>query len=129
MGYAFVVLIQSGGNLAAVQGVLLVRGVLSPAAHMAWTGLTAAALWQAADRGWRAPAVVRFLVVFAVAVALHTAWDSISSQTGYAIVAGLSLLLLIITTHRLHLEAHRRVGDPFPVESSNVAWERHTGAV
>ena len=52
MGYAFVVLIQSQGNLAVVEEVLLVRGVLSPAAHMAWTGLTAAALWRAAERGW-----------------------------------------------------------------------------
>lgn len=44
MGYAFVVLIQSGGNLDVVQEVLFLRGVLSPASHMAWTGLTAAAL-------------------------------------------------------------------------------------
>ncbi|MBV9921158.1 MAG: PrsW family intramembrane metalloprotease, partial [Pseudonocardia sp.] len=37
MGYAFVQLISTHGSLAAVDGVLMVRGVLSPAAHMAWT--------------------------------------------------------------------------------------------
>lgn len=44
MGYAFVVRLQSHGNLAVIDDVLFLRGVLSPAAHMAWTGLTAAAL-------------------------------------------------------------------------------------
>src|SRR3954469_9951508 len=52
MGYAFVVLIQSSGNLAVVDNVLFLRGLLSPAAHMAWTGLAAAALWYAATEGW-----------------------------------------------------------------------------
>jgi RsiW-degrading membrane proteinase PrsW (M82 family) len=61
MGYAFVVLIQSQGNLAVVEEVLLVRGVLSPAAHMAWTGLTAAALWRAAERGWTVRAIGGFV--------------------------------------------------------------------
>src|SRR4051812_26283499 len=53
MGYAFVVLIQSQGNLDVVQQVLFLRGVLSPAAHMAWTGLAAAALFTAAAHGRR----------------------------------------------------------------------------
>ena len=52
MGYGFVVLIISHGNLSAVDGVLMTRGLLSPAAHMTWTGLTAAALWSAAASGW-----------------------------------------------------------------------------
>src|SRR5215212_2564246 len=67
MGYAFVTLIQSQGNLEAVQDILLLRGLLSPAAHMAWTGLTATALWYAASRGWKGRAVLRFLAVFALA--------------------------------------------------------------
>src|SRR5690348_9276093 len=64
MGYAFVALIQSQGSLAVVDGILFERGVLSPAAHMAWTGLTAAALWAAAEHGWRGPSVMRFVGVY-----------------------------------------------------------------
>ena len=39
-------------NPAVVDDVLFLRGVLSPAAHMAWTGLTAAAPWRAVDQRW-----------------------------------------------------------------------------
>ena len=108
MGYAFVVLVQSQGNLSAVDGVLVLRGLLSPAAHMAWTGLTAAALWEAADRGWRGRPVLRFVVAFAIAVALHTAWDSASATPVYVTLAAISLILLAVTVHRMH---HRALSD------------------
>jgi protease PrsW len=115
MGYAFVVLIQSQGNLAVVEEVLLVRGVLSPAAHMAWTGLTAAALWRAAERGWTGRAIGGFVGVFVVAVLLHTAWDSIGGTVTYVILAVISLTLLAVTTHRLGTQrtagAVRTVGE------------------
>jgi RsiW-degrading membrane proteinase PrsW (M82 family) len=109
MGYAFVVLVESGGNLAAVDGVLLLRGLLSPAAHMAWTGLTAAALWRAADRGWSARTIGGFVLVFLAAVALHTAWDSIGSTVGFVVLAAISLWLLTYAAHRLgqHQSRHR----------------------
>ena len=48
MGYAFVTLIASGGNVNAVEQTLLIRGLLSPAGHMAWTGLACGALWATA---------------------------------------------------------------------------------
>ena len=44
MGYAVTELVQSHDNLAALDSTLLQRGLLTPGAHMAWTGLTAAAL-------------------------------------------------------------------------------------
>ncbi|GGM22676.1 hypothetical protein GCM10010129_78740 [Streptomyces fumigatiscleroticus] len=101
MGYAFVVLVQSGGDLHAVDHLLVVRGLLSPAAHMAWTGLTSAALWSAAVRHWRARSVGLLLVVYAVAVGLHAAWDSFDDDTAYTVLAVISLSLLVLTTHRL----------------------------
>ncbi|MET8767370.1 PrsW family intramembrane metalloprotease [Streptomyces sp. NPDC004658] len=102
MGYAFVELINSGGDLTAVDHLLVVRGLLSPAAHMAWTGLTAAALWSVATaRHHRKRAIAVFIAVYAVAVGLHTAWDSFNSDTAYVILAALSLCCLISTTHRL----------------------------
>ena len=48
MGYAFTTLIHSGGSITDTVDILLLRGVLSPAGHMAWTGITAAALYAAA---------------------------------------------------------------------------------
>ena len=111
MGYAFVVLIQSQGDLAAVQQVLFQRGVLSPAAHMAWTGLTAAALWRAATEHWHPRALLGFAGVFLVAVLLHTAWDSAPNLTIDVVVAAVSLVLLWWTTHRL-AAPHRRERPP-----------------
>lgn len=121
MGYAFVTLIQSRGNLAVVDNVLFVRGILSPAAHMAWTGLAAAAFWQAAGQHWRGRATPRFLGAFAVVVALHTAWDMAGSTVVYAVLAAIALALLTATTHRLaaadrrEAMSSRRPGDRLTV--------------
>lgn len=107
MGYAFVVLIQSHGNIAVVQAVLFERGVLSPAAHMAWTGLAAAALWQAAVQHWRPRALGRFVLVYLVAVGLHTAWDAAPTIWTDIAVAVVSLVLLWWTAHRLAAPTRR----------------------
>jgi RsiW-degrading membrane proteinase PrsW (M82 family) len=107
MGYAFVVLVQSRGNLSVVDSVLFVRGILSPAAHMAWTGIAAAALWDAGAHRWRGAAALRLLGAFVAVVALHTAWDTLGSTVAYVVVSVLSLALLVRTGH--HLAApHRR---------------------
>jgi RsiW-degrading membrane proteinase PrsW (M82 family) len=107
MGYAFVVLIQSRGNLAVVDDVLFSRGILSPAAHMAWTALSAAALWAAAAQHWHGRAVLRFLGTYALVVALHTVWDLSGSTAAYVVLAVISLALLAVTSHRL-AAPHRR---------------------
>jgi RsiW-degrading membrane proteinase PrsW (M82 family) len=108
MGYSFVTLILSHGNLSAVDGVLVFRGLLSPAAHMAWTGLAAAALWAAAASHWSRPAVIRFAVAFLLAVGLHTAWDSIGTIPAYIVVAVIGLAALAIIAHQLRGPADRR---------------------
>jgi protease PrsW len=110
MGYAFVVLIQSRGNLGVVDNVLFVRGILSPAAHMAWTGIAAAALWDAGAHRFRGSAVARFAGAFAAVVALHTVWDTVASTVGYVVVSLISLVLLVGTSHHL-ADPHRRVAD------------------
>jgi RsiW-degrading membrane proteinase PrsW (M82 family) len=118
MGYAFVVLIQSRGDLAVVDNVLFLRGILSPAAHMAWTGLAAAALWRAAVLHWSARGIGRFLLAYVVVVALHTAWDEAGSTVVYVVLSAVSLILLTVTSHRL-AAAHRRTElvpmSPLPV--------------
>ncbi len=112
MGYAFVTLIQSQGNVAAVESILLLRGLLSPAAHMAWTGLTATALWYAADRAWKARAVLRFLAVFVLAVILHATWDSVGTIPVYIVLSIISLGLLTWFAHLLSVRS--RTWAPLP---------------
>jgi len=101
MGYAFVALVQSRGDLATVDDLLLVRGLLSPAAHMAWTGLAATALWSVRSRGWSLRALGGFAGAYVLASGLHAAWDSATGVVAYAVLAAVSLGLLVWTTHRL----------------------------
>jgi RsiW-degrading membrane proteinase PrsW (M82 family) len=115
MGYAFVTLVETRGDLGTVDGVLLLRGLLSPAAHMAWTGLIAAALWEAAARRWQAGALLRFLLVYLVAVGLHTTWDTVHSVVAYIVLACIALGLLAATTHHLSREDRRGAPAPRPI--------------
>jgi RsiW-degrading membrane proteinase PrsW (M82 family) len=108
MGYGFVTLLQSKGSITDTVDVLLLRGIMSPAGHMAWTGIAATALYAAAESGWTGRKVGGFLGAFILAVALHTAWDSQSSLIGTAVVAIVSLGALGWTVHRT-ATAPRRV--------------------
>jgi RsiW-degrading membrane proteinase PrsW (M82 family) len=93
MGYGLTVLIASGGRIDALERVLLVRNLLSPAGHAAWTGLVCAALWRA--RIDPSPlAKLGFLATFAAAVGLHALWDSSTSRWELALVALVSWGLL-----------------------------------
>jgi len=75
---------------------------------MAWTGITAAALYAAAASGWRGRGVAHCGLAFLVAVALHALWDSQKSLPGtVAVGVGVgvgvgvvSLVVLGITVHR-----------------------------
>jgi protease PrsW len=101
MGYSAVALVRSHESIASVDALLLERGLFSPATHMAWTGLTAAALWHAGNRGWTVSAVLGLLAVFALAVALHATWDSADSVAAYIPIAAVSLISLTVAAHRL----------------------------
>ena len=69
---------------------------------MAWTGITAGALYAAAASGWRGRGVAHCGLAFLVAVALHALWDSQKSLPGtVAVGVGVvSLVVLGITVHR-----------------------------
>jgi RsiW-degrading membrane proteinase PrsW (M82 family) len=101
MGYAFVTLIGTGGQVSATVDLLVLRGALSPACHMAWTGIAAAALYAAAESGWKAGRVLRFALAFAAAVVLHALWDGTSAIPVHAVLAISSLGLLWLTAHRV----------------------------
>jgi protease PrsW len=106
MGYGLVSFIQNSGDIGAVEQVLLVRGIISPAGHAAWTGLVCAVIWRqrlskkAGLFTWSA------FGAYLVAVLLHTLWNFSNSipvgpgtfvlaLIGNIAVAAISLLLLI----------------------------------
>jgi RsiW-degrading membrane proteinase PrsW (M82 family) len=104
MGYALVNLVRSGGSVGTLQQVLLIRGLLSPSGHAAWTGFVCAVLWrQRQIKGhWFGLPVVG---AFVLAIVLHASWDIVSSinvQTG-AQLAEVSVLLLVLIAVSLTL--------------------------
>ncbi|MDO8567700.1 MAG: PrsW family intramembrane metalloprotease [Dehalococcoidales bacterium] len=112
MGYALVAMMGSQGSVNALHQTLIIRGLLSPAGHAAWTGIVCGVLWRERARlghaslGW--PVIGAFLLV----VFLHSLWDvmgSVSSVLGpkfaaldfvnLAAIGGVSLWLLIRRMH------------------------------
>jgi RsiW-degrading membrane proteinase PrsW (M82 family) len=108
MGYGFSTLLASQGSITATVDTLMLRGFLSPAGHMAWTGITAAALFAAAASGWQRRRVFEFVGAFVGAVVLHGLWDSQKSLIGMAVVAAVSLVALGFTVHRCSVSARHR---------------------
>ncbi|MCZ7429929.1 PrsW family glutamic-type intramembrane protease [Micromonospora sp. WMMA1949] len=123
MGYAFAAFVGSQGNLGEVEQTLLVRGLTAPAAHLAWTGLTAAALFAfAAAPGGRKLAA--FLLTFAAAVTLHTCWDTFGTQPAYVFIGGVSLGWVLL---RLHLDRERPPASGTPVVPASRETAAHPG--
>lgn len=115
MAYGFSTLVQNNNSISELNQVLLIRGLLSPAGHAAWTGIICSTLWRERElaRQW----VINWKVigVFALAVALHATWDIVNTQNsnvvsyvGMIIVGIISLGALI----SLYLEARKRLNSP-----------------
>jgi RsiW-degrading membrane proteinase PrsW (M82 family) len=103
MGYGFNALLGRSGGIGAVDATLLLRGVLAPAGHIAWTGAVCAAIWFL--RSGRRPVwgVLATIGAYLAAIVLHTVWDAADSL-GARLVVGLvsvaGLLVLVILAHR-----------------------------
>jgi RsiW-degrading membrane proteinase PrsW (M82 family) len=107
MGYAFMTLTHTSGDLSAVDGILALRGLFSPAAHMAWTGVAAAGLWYAVTHEGGRRTWWRFVGAFGLAVTLHASWNSTSSRIVDGLLAVVSLTFLLGIVRGLH-RAHVR---------------------
>ncbi len=103
IGYGLTAFTQSGGDVTTVEQTLLLRGLLSPAGHAAWTGMVCAVLWRQRDRAGRPvfnPAVAS---AFVAAIVLHALWDisgmsnvpPSATVAGYVVIGGASLALLV----------------------------------
>jgi RsiW-degrading membrane proteinase PrsW (M82 family) len=104
MGYGFVTLLQSNGDVGAVQDTLLQRGLLSPAGHMAWSGLACTALFGAWSERGQGRALAGFVGTFIGVVVLHGLWDWVGSLWAYVVLGLISLLWLRHEVHRTLLE-------------------------
>lgn len=74
-GYALRVGLE---DAEAMKDTIMSRGMLSPFGHIAWTAMCAAALWKVmGSEKFRFSMLkdMRFLRVFAIAVALHATWN------------------------------------------------------
>jgi RsiW-degrading membrane proteinase PrsW (M82 family) len=101
MGYGIVALIQSKGSFGSLEEVLLLRGLLSPVGHGAWTGLICAALWHKREQTGKA-FNASIIGVYFLAVMLHFLWDVTSlinlpiiTILGYVVIGAISLTLLV----------------------------------
>jgi RsiW-degrading membrane proteinase PrsW (M82 family) len=94
MGYGFVSLLQSKGNLGILDEILLVRGLTSPAGHMSWTGLVCAVLWRERINAGHATFNRHVVGAFVTAVILHALWDTFASVRSATFVAFLDVELL-----------------------------------
>src|SRR4051794_27032713 len=99
MGYGFSALIQ-GRSLAALDSTVLLRALLPPAGHVAWTGVTVAALFAIPTSSLRGRAFLRFVLTFIAAVLLHTAWDGSNNLVVHVAVAIVSVTALLVVIHR-----------------------------
>jgi RsiW-degrading membrane proteinase PrsW (M82 family) len=109
MGYAFVSLLGSKGNLGVLDEVLLVRGLSSPAGHMSWTGLVCAVLWRERLKAGHATFNWRVGGAFLTAVILHALWDTFASirSTTFVEFLGVVFLSLLVAVVSLVLLLRR----------------------
>lgn len=102
MGYGFQALLAAH-SLSAVDATLLLRGIVSPACHIAWTGLTAAMLWRIRVARHRGVAVALFVLVYLLASGFHAVWDASRSPLVHVVIAligFIALLIFIFFSHR-----------------------------
>jgi RsiW-degrading membrane proteinase PrsW (M82 family) len=112
MGYGLVAFIQSRGSLGTLELTLLVRGLLSPAGHAAWTGLVCAVLWRERERLGRTVIDRAVIGAFVTAVFLHALWDGFTTRLGATGVPPLGIALAGLAIAQLSLTLLlRRVGE------------------
>jgi RsiW-degrading membrane proteinase PrsW (M82 family) len=66
-------------GVSQMLSILFLRGILAPLGHVAWTAIAAGAFWRVkGDKPFRVTMLFdkRFLMAFAIPVALHAIWDA-----------------------------------------------------
>ena len=113
-GYALRIGLRSADDMLSN---ITLRGLLSPFAHIAWTAIAACAVWRVRADGVPLPQALfqrKFLLLFAVPVALHFTWNS-SFQLplmGKFIVLGFLAYVVIFSLVQGGLKEVRRTASP-----------------
>ncbi len=116
IGYGFAAA-QGSNPIGSVDATLVVRGLLSPAGHGAWTGLVCATLWREREKLGRRVIDLPVIGAFVTAVLFHAFWDIFNSQTGPTLVEGvgiefgslaIALTSLTLLFHMVNEAARRR---------------------
>ncbi|GAA4529558.1 PrsW family intramembrane metalloprotease [Brachybacterium paraconglomeratum] len=123
MGYGFNALLSKNGGLGALDATLVLRGILVPAGHVAWTGAICAALWYLVETTHKGRGVLALVVSYAGAIVLHTAWDATTSGILHLLIGLVSVAALVTLTILAHRAFVRRsasaldAGSPEPVSA------------
>ncbi|WP_127127813.1 PrsW family intramembrane metalloprotease [Georgenia sp. SYP-B2076] len=126
MGYGFVMLLRTGGNLLSVDDLLALRALSSLGGHAAWTGLACAALFAVPSARRRALGWLRFFAVLIGVISLHAGWDSAAGGGYDDLALGLvSFAALMALTWSLRRAARGSLEPPKGVDHSLTAWIRH----
>jgi RsiW-degrading membrane proteinase PrsW (M82 family) len=116
IGYGFAAA-QGSNPIGSVDSTLIVRGLLSPAGHGAWTGLVCAVLWREREKLGHRTINGPVILAFMAAVLFHAFWDIFNSQTGPTLIEGVGVELgslaiavasLGLLFHMVNEAAHRR---------------------
>jgi protease PrsW len=118
MGYGFTALLLSGGDINATVQTLLLRGLMAPAAHIAWTAILAAALWQVLH-GTHVHAVRYFSYTLIGVVIIHALWDSVT-PLGIMMLVLLGLISLGWLLFQLHKAADIPLEQQLPTDQLAV---------
>ncbi len=107
VGYGTTTISQNPGNVDALQNLLVLRGVLSPAGHAAWTGLVCATLWRERERAGSAVLNIKVIAFYLLAVLLHFSWDVVNTENINAVVAIIGALAIAILSLGLLIWRYR----------------------
>lgn len=91
LGFSILTLISPDTDINDLERILVVRGLLAPLGHAAWTGLICGAIWHYQGKGRKM--VIMASAYFLLAVALHFLWN-IAAFTGEAVIMYPSFLTI-----------------------------------
>jgi RsiW-degrading membrane proteinase PrsW (M82 family) len=91
-GYAFSALLLSRGSLSAVVIVTLLRGILSPVGHGAWTAILASVLFREST-GNRFYINRKVLGTYFTVASLHGLWDGLPGLIAILLSPGLDVFI------------------------------------
>jgi protease PrsW len=96
----FGIALAESGSIAGVSEIFVIRGLMSPFAHVMFTSFTGIALGFAARRGNAFVGILFFLVGLIPAVLLHAFWNGalffVSDFYGYYVLIQVPIFLMIV---------------------------------